>query len=539
MAQAKTTTATATAATEDAAASASSTPAVSARILKKRETDRRCQRMIRERTKSRITYLEGLVEQFRSQDASGRVENLMTQLTEMKEERDTLAQQVKSIGSIISASKLKEEPETQDLSMIRLRSEESEQPPSLSIDTQHAHQHYPPSFDDLATSSPLDTPIYAVHNEEYQAYVESSSRSSWAVSTVQPGPNTSCECSAHYSALDPTRKLNKWRYANDSLTEWFKWSPEALDMSNFAAYNDDIPVRAIVEGWDAVEKDGHMHPAWRLLRGIDQNIFASCEPRERLAILTVMGLLLQAHLNPTREQHRKLPAFYLKRPSQDMLHSYATEYFAWPGLRERFVFSEHRYCSNIFWQLFCQSLRLQWPYEFRDCYTRNVDTGLYKISPTFHERITDIRCWAMGKEMFKQYPELYGDIPTWNHIPDSLAPVTSVQRQARCALPSNRSIEDVTPTSQDVDREGSRTRPNEPLSNQNHIQQLHHTQPSFSHYAAPPCASAPFNSSTTTVPTYDFPTPTIATTMTEIHPITTVHSWGYNGTLNMYPLNPA
>lgn len=525
--------------TEGAAATASSsTGAVPARILKKRETDRRCQRMIRERTKAHIAYLEGLVEDFRSQDASGRVETLMTQLSEIKEERDTLAKQVKNIKSIVSDnSLLKEEPDTQELSLTRSRSEESEQPPSLSIDIQQAHDYNAPLFGNLATSSPLDTPSYAVHNKEYQAYIESSSRSSWAASTFQPGPNTPCECSANYSALDPTKTLNKWRYANDTLTEWFKWSPSALDISKYAAYNDDIPVRAIVAGWDAVEKDGHMHPAWRLLRGIDQIIFSSCEPRERLAILTVMGLLLQAHLNPTTEQHKKLPAFYVKRPSQDLLHSYATEYFAWPGLRERFVFSEHRYCSNIFWRLFCSSLRVQWPYEFRDCYTRNVETGLYRISPTFHERINDIRYWSMGRDFLKQYPELYSDIPAWNHVPASLASTTNVQWRNRRALPRTQSVEDAASTRQSTDHESSQPRPNEQLPNDNHAHQMHLAQSSFPHYT-PPSANTSFSSSTSTVPTYDFPPSMVANPMTEMRSIPPGHSWGYNGNLDMYPLNP-
>ena len=534
MAQTQTTTAAGTPLA--AGATSSSTPAVSARVLKKRETDRRCQRMIRERTKSRITYLEGLVEQFRSQDASGRVETLMAQLSEMKEERDTLAKQVKNIKGIVSGNKMKEEPDTEDVSMIRLRSEESEQPLSLHIDTQQAYHHNPSPNDDLATSSPQDTPHYAVHNKEYQAYVENSSRSPAAGSTLEPGPNTPCECSAP-STPDPTKKLNKWRYANDTLTTWFNWSPQALEMSHYAAYNDDIPVRAIVEGWDAVEKDGHMHPAWQLLRGIDQIIFSSCDQRERLAILSVMGLLLQAHLNPTTEQHRKLPAFYLKRPSQDMLHSYATEYFAWPGLRERFVFSEHRYCSNIFWRLFCNSLRFQWPYEFRDCYTRNLDTGLYKISPTFHERLSDIRCWTMGMEIFKQYPELYSDMPAWNHIPGSLAPVTNIQRQAWRALPAARPVEDAMAASQSSGCESSQVQPNDQLPGQNHAQQLQCIRPSFPVFA-PPSANTSFDSNTS-MTTYDFPAPPVPIAMTEMQSIRTVHSWGYNGSLDLYQLNPS
>lgn len=520
--------------TTDATAGAA-TPAVSARILKKRETDRRCQRMIRERTKSRIAYLEGLVEQFRQQDASGRVETLMQQLQEVKEERDTLAKQVKNIESIVSSTKLKEEPDTRDTTLVRLRSNESTRPPNVSISPQPAYHHSSPSVDDLASASPPD-PGYAIHNKEYQAYMESSSRSSWAASTLQPPHSQSCECSSHYSALDPGRALNKWRYANDTLTEWFKWSPQALDMSKYAAFNDDVPVRAIVEGWDAVEKYGHMHPAWRLLRGIDQNIFSTCDARERLAILQVMGLLLQAHINPTTEQHRKLPPFYIKRPSQDMLHSYATEYFARPGLRERFIFSEHRYCSNIFWRLFCKSLRLQWPFEFRDCYTRNTDTGLYRISPTFHERINDIRCWTMGMEMFKQYPELYGDIPAWNHIPASMAALDPRPRPARRALPPTATATNLEQSGDGTELDSDHSQHPHSIATPTHSHQPHSGQIAVQYPHSP--TNATFGA-TPPMSTFDFSANGVVTTMADMQNITSVQHWVYGGGVEMFQMNPA
>ena len=53
---------------------------VSSRRLKKREIDRRCQRQARERTKTRIAYLEGLVEDFRRQDSSGQLATLIREL---------------------------------------------------------------------------------------------------------------------------------------------------------------------------------------------------------------------------------------------------------------------------------------------------------------------------------------------------------------------------------------------------------------------------------------------------------------------------
>lgn len=94
-----------------------------------------------------------------------------------------------------------------------------------------------------------------------------------------------------------------------------------------------------------------------------------------------------------------------------MAHSYAIDYFAWPGLRERFVFFQHRFCGNVFWHLFCNSLRISWPYEFRDCYTRNLETGEYKISPGFDLRVNDINCWTMRPDISTRWPELSADFP--------------------------------------------------------------------------------------------------------------------------------
>jgi hypothetical protein len=93
-----------------------------------------------------------------------------------------------------------------------------------------------------------------------------------------------------------------------------------------------------------------------------------------------------------------------------------------PGLRERFVFHQHRYCGNIFWHLFCNSLKINWPYEFRDCYTRNLETGEYKISESFDGRVGDINAWTMRPDIFKRWPEFYADFPrSMDHMPMHIA----------------------------------------------------------------------------------------------------------------------
>lgn len=132
-----------------------------------------------------------------------------------------------------------------------------------------------------------------------------------------------------------------------------------------------------------------------------------------------------------------------------LAHSYAIDFLTWyvvhmelnivshfhpltkcirPGVRERFVFSQHRYCSNSFWKLFRDSFKIVWPFEFRDCYSRNTQTGLYQTSPTFGDRVQNINCWAMKPDMFRQYPEFYGDIPSIGSIPGAVSSRNIIMR---------------------------------------------------------------------------------------------------------------
>lgn len=435
---------------------------VSSRRLKKREIDRRCQRQARERTKTRIAYLEGLVEDFRRQDSSGQVATLMKQLQEVEAERDLMSKTLKDIQKAMDVhkpSKPDQEAAKQDsfsynnpAQMIWADNDMEEQKPIIvSLDeTAPAllNDHRPESVQqndfELATFSPSPSVILPSQDILFgpqvvrldsdspqstsQALVQSKAihdpslmPSSYANNWDRPLNGCSCQ-NNHDDSIMPGRKSiwrgNYWRYANEVLSERFDWPEEVEPTSDAVA--DDVPVRAVLEGWEAVARRGPLHPSWQILRRIDQTLFRSCAQTERLAILRAMHSLLQFHTESTSYRYSRLPPWYNKRPAQKIAHSYAIDYFAWPGLRERFIFGEHDYCGNEFWYLFNKSLRVLWPYEFRDCYTREIETGLYKVSPHFDERLRDIKSWTMGPDIFQRFPELYCDIPSFNSIPANI-----------------------------------------------------------------------------------------------------------------------
>ncbi|TLD27775.1 hypothetical protein E2P81_ATG11063 [Venturia nashicola] len=420
----------------------------SSRRMRKRELDRRCQRVARERTKNRIAYLEALVEDFQKTDSSGQVATLMKQLSDIARDRDALARTLQSIQnsiqthqSLISGEEMtgKNPPDspTQSNENFERFDNESTVDPVMNVPiprgeaslspTSPVDTKLPPTSKDTEDKSllmqrhelPVQSPNVDAFNPS-EAFSNGDMAENHAIlqDPIIPHTEAGCECSLNTAARGE-QTINIWRFANEVLTEPARTN---ADLERFEdIIEEDAPVRALIEGWPTVEKlyGGSLPTTWRKLRRIDEVVFGTCNVRERLAIMRIMHKLMRYHTNLQKKS--SVPAWYLKRPSQTIAHSYAIDFFAWPGLRERFVFYQHNYCGNVFWQLFCESLRILWPFEFRDCYSRNLKTGQYQISPQFDERIGDINAWTMSGEIFKKWPEFYSDIPSFNHIPASIS----------------------------------------------------------------------------------------------------------------------
>lgn len=96
-----------------------------------------------------------------------------------------------------------------------------------------------------------------------------------------------------------------------------------------------------------------------------------------------------------------------------------------PGIRERFIFQQHRYCSNFYWKTFAANMRILWPFSFRDSYMSPGNR--FQVSPLFDNCISDIKCWAMGPDLFSQYPELCSDIPAASQTPRGVSAETQLR----------------------------------------------------------------------------------------------------------------
>lgn len=415
---------------------------VSARRLKKREIDRKCQRQARERTRSRITYLESLVENLQQPDGDERSAALMKRLGEVEKERDTLAHTLKGVQKAVFAL------ENLADKHIKPDSLEADDHTNILKGVDFADDRLGRNNSMTEASSPTspaladsDLPPLASQQPRHYSFSAQSDASRHDVPTQVH--NDVCDCCRSTSQPGAGSTTSAWRLANDTLMTNFKRLSPILPDEDLAS--EDIPVRAVLEGWDSVASQTDLPASWKIMRRIDEQLFSRSGPKERLAILKTLHLMLQYHRDPIAERRAALPPWYLPRPAQSAKpHAYAINYFVWPGLRERFVFEQHKYCGNTFAQLFESCFEVMWPYDFRDCFAQRWDTGRYELSANFREAIGDISKWAMRPEFFHRFPDLRCDIPASYNSPLSVSNATqlrlAVHRHSTTSMPAMASM---------------------------------------------------------------------------------------------------
>ncbi|KIW12679.1 hypothetical protein PV08_09957 [Exophiala spinifera] len=460
--------------------------AAAARRARKREQDKLSQRLARERTKNRIAHLESVIADLQQKNSNDKFMNIWRERDQLLADRKTLEQTLNTIEKALQVRK--EGPKT---GLGAVREGMGAPDPSLPRSLEEYIHIVPAServrtdgsevrkFHDKLGDAPLSrSEMHKESHHDQDSHISSSSPASQTMNLVPPTLATPpswehgqaskhkdpiipfmagdiCDCSsASILSAPQAQPLNLWRFANEVLSEQVEYCHQANRRDHELEH--DIPVRAVLQGWDAAQRraGGHLPASWQKLRRIDETLFSSCGKPERLAILRIMHSLHQYHQIQTSERQALVPQWYLARPSQSVAHSYAIDYFAWcvlsqilsqqrmtssevliqsssfhhrPGLRERFVFHQHKYCSNRFWSRFCSDLHILWPFEFRDCYTCNTATGEYKVSYAFDQRIRDIRSWTMSADMFLVWPEFLSDIPVYNSLLPSISTSPSDQ----------------------------------------------------------------------------------------------------------------
>lgn len=260
---------------------------VSAKRARKREQDRRSQRLARERTKSRITQLESIIAELQETDSV--TETLMANRVCLSPLDTKQPATSRSCGTQTTSSN---QPITSNLCSSAAEPEKSS---NLFLEPST-----PTSWIASTTAQWLNNDLLSTAD---------------IGSSIIPLGTEACDCSpAPFSDPAKPPALNFWRFANETLVEPPEQSCDRLECRE-NELEDDVPVRAILEGWDSIEqhRGTDLPLSWRKLRLIDETLFPSCGNIERLAILRFMHLLYRYHQHRSLERKAALPAWFLAR----------------------------------------------------------------------------------------------------------------------------------------------------------------------------------------------------------------------------------
>lgn len=324
------------------------------RLQRKRSRDRHSQRQARERTKTRLAFLESLVKEMTDQEASGNTATLLQEFTEVKQQRDQLAKAFEAVAKIMSANQLPAlQPTPLSIESVAGGTQETLQitctaAPSADDVSSHTEDSLfhdghllesgglQPQFtgsqsilmeptasesvgldplyfsqEDAATLATIDASAGALAHHENP----SPGSSLWEQVSLDPPCQTTCECYDTRPGSRHNGEKSMWRRANEKLADTYGLDPSLhWTLDNI---DEDLPVRAVLDGWDSAANFWGMEtlpPLWQILRGVDEILFAHDSGKvERLAILKLLYLRLVFLREPCLERLQKIPPWYNRR----------------------------------------------------------------------------------------------------------------------------------------------------------------------------------------------------------------------------------
>ncbi|KAG9245752.1 hypothetical protein BJ878DRAFT_500101 [Calycina marina] len=405
------------------------------RLARKRALDREAQRTSRCRTKNHIALLESRIEALTRVQDNGNTKELIDQIEQQRLENEALRGRLKSIAKLVIGEELDGTSKKSAFAALKSQTAETDlMPLNCDGDLQFANLKGATGvFSDSIESS---SPEYSI--EQQFQFIERSDQApdtmngsdidvmcnmppTAATLEVYNVPNTTPD--HPLAVLDRPLWVPRYLCAPATQCKCSKiknFTSQLLDQccnlqiqttANQSFRNADIPIRAVLHGWQAVTRKYLLDPMWSMLRHADEIIFSKCGATERLVVLRNLSLQLRYKVNSTQQNLEAIPSYLHERPSQRHIpHDSLVDFIVWPGLRERFVFTPHLYCNEKFTALFWKCFRFTWDYELCDVYVRDAETGNYMFSKSFNECSWDIGNFCMTNEFLEEFPELRVDV---------------------------------------------------------------------------------------------------------------------------------
>ncbi|KAF4502466.1 2-hydroxyphytanoyl- lyase [Fusarium agapanthi] len=302
---------------------------------RKRASDRMSQQASRAKTKAYIAHLERSVARLTdAQNNSGVSEQLRQQFDEIASLKQSLAQIAKLAANSIS-------------------------------------QHRPDDNLDDSPSRPPDK------------------RSRHAPDTYNPARHPRQES---LDRLYPAIDLN----CGDKQRDFFQAFSQALDTIESDAsghtfsgpeIDDDINIRAVLDGWDAARARNPFDIGWLMLQTVDEGFLWRSGAVERMAMLRVIRSMLMAKLKPQLPPSRRPPAYMNPRPE----------------VRDYLILFGINYAPESLAAQFASDIGFRWSYDLRDTCRYQPTKGVYSFSEDFNQAYRNLDSWFMKSAAVTSY----------------------------------------------------------------------------------------------------------------------------------------
>lgn len=374
-------------------------------LQRKRQLDRESQRVSREKTRNRISYLEGLVKSFQEND-DDRVQKLLQKIDDQASEIQSLRDVIRGItrlidGSTIASGSTDSIPESHSPRDNHRSVDGQSNPQTIIEETPCEYMNVPCGSMDIqsAVILPMDDSIF----------LEDITLPSIQDHNSNQEPHTVAQLAASI-AEDRCLDGRLWYLAGGVLS----YLLQTHDVeSSFSIFDDeDIAIRAVFEGWSAVTEIYDLDSGWQWLRELDERIYHHLPVHDRLVHLRNTRLIFINQVCPSTITQKQIPSFFAAQSSKPYSqYDPLAEHFPWPGFRRRLSFSPLKFATDKFMDSLRTNVDFLWNQDAHELYTRSPLDGRYQYSNSLVRRTMDIRCYAAKQEFFHAFPELRADIP--------------------------------------------------------------------------------------------------------------------------------
>ncbi|RBA17602.1 hypothetical protein FPRO05_11317 [Fusarium proliferatum] len=192
-------------------------------------------------------------------------------------------------------------------------------------------------------------------------------------------------CNPHQESLEhlyPALDLS----CGDKQRDYFQAFSQALDTIESDAgghafsgpeIDDDINIRAVLDGWDVARAKNPFDIGWLMLRAVDEGFLWRGGAVERMAILRVIRSMLMVVVHAEQRQQ--------------------------PEVRDYLILFGINYAPESLAAQFASDIGFRWSYDLRDTCRYQPAKGVYSFSEDFNLAYRNLDSWYMKSAVVTSY----------------------------------------------------------------------------------------------------------------------------------------